>query len=193
MLFLVLMVLLVASCEGWLMQTARGMSGGKVLGNRRQNRIVSRNSDTIVLSALGKRSQSHHVADFQEVEELTSVPGQELPPEIAAMSAIYDMVLVERFTAPPKTTGGLFIPAVEGKDSKQLAVVISVPNAYGLESEGGRLQSIEEIAPVKKGDLVYVRDVWGIGPKNLEVGKRSFSFHKAAHISAVVSSSPSSS
>jgi hypothetical protein len=33
---------------------------------------------------------------------------------------------------------------------------------------------------------VYVRDPWGIGPKNIALGGRFFSFHKAAHIMAVV-------
>jgi len=31
-----------------------------------------------------------------------------------------------------------------------------------------------------------VRDPWGIGPKNIALGGRFFSFHKANHITAIV-------
>ena len=97
------------------------------------------------------------------------------------------MVLVERFSEPKVSSGGLFMPTVEGKDEKHMAIVLSVPEGYGLESEGGRLQGFDEIAPVKVGDLVYVRYPWGIGPKNMEIGERCFSFHKAAHVTGIIS------
>ena len=48
--------------------------------------------------------------------------------------------------------------------------------------------SISEIAPYKVGDVVYIKDPWGIGPKDQEVGVRCFSFHKAAHITGVIKS-----
>ena len=41
--------------------------------------------------------------------------------------------------------------------------------------------------PFKVGDIVFLKDPWGIGPKDIEVGVRKFSFHKAAHITGVVS------
>jgi hypothetical protein len=41
------------------------------------------------------------------------------------------------------TTGGLFLPKIEGKDLKQLAYVLSVPQGYGLESEQGRVQPLK--------------------------------------------------
>jgi len=114
-------------------------------------------------------------------------PGTEIPAEIAAMKPIYDMILVERVSAPKQTNSGLFLPTTEGDDQKRLGVVLSVPEVgYGLESEGGRVQSFDEMAPVKVGDMVYVRDPWGIGPKNIEIGGRCFSFHKANHVTAIV-------
>ena len=111
----------------------------------------------------------------------------DVPEEITKLNAIYDMVLVERLSAPKKSEGGLFMPVIEGKDQKHLGIVLSVPEGYGLESEGGRVQSFDEIAPVKVGDTVYVRDPWGIGPKNIEIGERCFSFHKAAHATGIIS------
>lgn len=61
-----------------------------------------------------------------------------------------------------------------------------MPSSYGLESEQGRVQPIEEIAPYKIGDIVYIQDPWGIGPKDQLVGERCFSFHKAAHILGLI-------
>lgn len=71
-----------------------------------------------------------------------SKPGVDIPQEIALQNAIYDMILVERCNAPEKTDVGLFIPQVEGQDKKHLALVLSVPSSYGLESEQGRVQPI---------------------------------------------------
>ena len=100
--------------------------------------------------------------------------GKDVPPEILRQAAIYDMVLVERLSAPKQTSTGLFLPVVEGKDRKQLGLVLSVPT-YGLESEQGRLQGPGEILPeVRVGDVVFLRDAWGIGPKDQEVGERKF-------------------
>ena len=113
-------------------------------------------------------------------------PGENIPKEIACQNAIYDMILVERCSMPEKTTGGLFIPQIEGKDNKHVGLVLSVPKEYGLESEQGRVQPINDIAPYKVGDYVFIQDPWGIGPKDQKIGDRMFSFHKAAHILAVM-------
>lgn len=121
------------------------------------------------------------------VEEQTFVVGEDVPEEIMRHQAIYDMVLIERISAPLKTSVGLFLPKVEGKDRKHLGKVLSVPQGYGLESEQGRVQPLSEIADVKVGDVVYVRDPWGIGPMNREIGPRYFSFHKVEHITGIVS------
>ena len=53
------------------------------------------------------------------------------------------MILVERVSMPEKSSGGLFMPQVEGKDKKHVGLVLSVPTEYGLESEQGRVQPIQ--------------------------------------------------
>jgi hypothetical protein len=70
-------------------------------------------------------------------------PGVDIPKEIAQQNAIYDMILVERCSAPSKTAVGLFIPQVEGSDRKHVGLVLSIPADYGLESEQGRVQPIK--------------------------------------------------
>jgi len=115
------------------------------------------------------------------------VEGENIPAEIKEQSVIYDMILVERINAPEQTTTGLFLPKVEGKDKKQLGKVLSVPTTYGLESEQGRVQPPSELfGDIVPGDVVFLRDAWGIGPKDQEVGERKFSFHKAAQITGVI-------
>lgn len=111
--------------------------------------------------------------------------GKDIPEEIAKQQAIYDSILVERYNAPQQTATGLFLPTVEGKDQKHVARVLSVPT-YGLESEQGRIQGPEEVCPYEVGDVVYVRDPWGIGPKDQQVGDRCFSFHKSGQITGFV-------
>ena len=118
----------------------------------------------------------------------TFVVGENIPEEILKQNSIYDMILVERYSQPEKTDFGLFLPKVEGKDEKHLGKVISVPTNHGLEGEQGRVAPIAEIAPYKVGDVVYIKDPWGIGPKDQEFGVRCFSFHRAAHITGIVSS-----
>lgn len=116
------------------------------------------------------------------------VVGEDVPEEILKQNSIYDMILVERYSQPEKTDFGLFLPKVEGKDEKHLGRVVSVPKSHGLEGEQGRVAPISEIAPYKVGDVVYIKDPWGIGPKDQEVGVRCFSFHKAAHITGLIKS-----
>ena len=111
------------------------------------------------LSAL-KRMKAGSAAPIEE-------PGKNIPEEIAAQQCIYDMILVERVSMPESTgsttllisislvftltwfwffsfiDAGLFIPRVEGEDRKNVALVLNMPKSYGLESENGRIQSIE--------------------------------------------------
>jgi co-chaperonin GroES (HSP10) len=110
--------------------------------------------------------------------------GVDIPPEVAKLNAIYDMVLVERFSEPEKLSSGLFLPKTEGRDKKSLGKVLSVPVGHGLESEIGRVQPLSEIAPCKVGDVVFLQDAWGIGPMDIVVRERCFSFHKSAHVLA---------
>lgn len=83
--------------------------------------------------------------------------GENLPEEVAGNSCIYDMILVERLSAPLTTSSGILLPLIEGKDQKHLGKVLSIGKGYGLESEQGRLQGIDEIAPYCVGDIVYIR------------------------------------
>lgn len=83
--------------------------------------------------------------------------GEGLPDEISKNKCIYDMILVERYSAPERTSAGLFLPAVEGKDQKHLGKVLSVPSQHGSESERGRVLPIAQIAPYKVGDTVFVK------------------------------------
>lgn len=136
-----------------------------------------------VLSPLFARLKK---ADGMAAMGPTFVVGVDVPEEILKQRSIYDMILVERFSQPEKTDFGLFLPKVEGKDEKHLGMVVSVPLSHGLEGEQGRVAPIAEIAPYKVGDVVYIKDPWGIGPKDQEVGARCFSFHKAAHITGIV-------
>lgn len=132
---------------------------------------------SLELTAL-KRVVSGSAAPIQE-------PGKNIPEEIANQQCIYDMVLVERVSVPATSSGGLFMPQVEGQDKKLVGLVLNMPLDYGLESEGGRIQSIEEIMPFKVGDYILLKDPWGIGPKDQPVGDRFFSFVKAERIGAV--------
>lgn len=138
-----------------------------------------------------RRSLSPLFARVKKNDGLTAVGptyviGEDIPDEIMRQRSIYDMILVERFSQPEKTDFGLFLPKVEGKDEKHLGKVISVPAGHGLEGEQGRVAPIAEIAPFNVGDVVYIKDAWGIGPKDQEVGQRCFSFHKAAHITGII-------
>lgn len=90
-------------------------------------------------------------------EKPSYIVGENLPIEVSSDSAIYDMILVERISAPERTNFGLYLPKVEGKDQKHLGKVISMPVDYGLESEQGRVQPVEEILPFNLGDIVFIR------------------------------------
>jgi co-chaperonin GroES (HSP10) len=162
----------------WILLSLAALSASFRVLSVRSSRALSASS----LNALKRK-----VAIPKEFEERpAATPGEDLPEEVACLEPIYDMILVERFNQKTQTAGGLFVPQVEGKDLKQLAKVLSVPKEYGLESEQGRIQPLEDYAKVKVGDLVYVREPWGIGPKNIEVGERCFSFHKIANVLAVI-------
>lgn len=142
------------------------------------------------LSLYERISRKDRQASPLEIVAPRYIAGENIPDEIKRQSVIYDMILVERLSAPEQTATGIFLPKVEGKDKKQLGKVLSVPTVYGLESEQGRVQPPSEICPnINPGDIVFLRDAWGIGPKDQEIGERKFSFHKAAHITGVIRNS----
>ena len=141
-----------------------------------------------VMSLRNSRKERQAAASGEAAKAMPKfIVGVDVPEEIRRQSVLYDMILVERISAPEQTVSGIFLPKVEDKDKKQLGKVLSVPGTYGLESEQGRVQPNLEICPnIEPGDVVFLRDAWGIGPKDQEVGERKFSFHKAAHITGVV-------
>ena len=136
-------------------------------------------------SGLKARKRSSETGSVSVADFGFDQVGNDIPEEIAKQQAIYDSILVERFNAPLQTATGLFLPKVDGKDQKHVAKVLSVPT-YGLESEQGRIQGPQEVCPYNVGDVVYVRDPWGIGPKDQQIGERCFSFHKSGQITGVI-------
>jgi co-chaperonin GroES (HSP10) len=114
------------------------------------------------------------------------ITNKDIPAELSRYSAIHDMILVERMSSPEISVGGIILPKKGEKDQKHVGVVVSVPSDGGLESDSGALQPIEKLAPYKVGDVVYIRDPWGVGPLHIELNSRFFSFHKAAHITGHV-------
>ena len=120
---------------------------------------------SMVQGFLQQQRYSHHAISFllkarsqaQRALKEDYIVGENIPEELLKLHPIYDMILVERFSEPERTTGGLFLPKTEGRDRKQVAKVVAIPNSYGLESENGRLQTVEEIMPYKVGDIVVVR------------------------------------
>ena len=93
----------------------------------------------------------------EKEEKPAFIVGEDVPEELLKLNGIYDMILVERLTSPTKTSFGLILPEVEGKDRKHLGKVLSIPTSYGLESEQGRTAPISEICPYKVGDLVFLQ------------------------------------
>ena len=112
-----------------------------------------RGSSLLIRSA---RQRPNAEASSIDVKPAFTV-GENVPEEIGRHKSIYDMILVERFTAPARTSAGLFLPVVEGKDQKHLATVISVPTEYGLESEQGNITPSSVLAPYQVGDIVLIK------------------------------------
>ena len=73
-------------------------------------------------SILNARRKTKDLPD----EELGYTPGVDVPEEILKQNTIYDMYLVERISSPEKTDFGLFLPKIEGKDKKQLGLLIQL-------------------------------------------------------------------
>eukprot|EP00612_Vaucheria_litorea_P000592 CAMPEP_0171459054 /NCGR_PEP_ID=MMETSP0945-20130129/4487_1 /TAXON_ID=109269 /ORGANISM="Vaucheria litorea, Strain CCMP2940" /LENGTH=147 /DNA_ID=CAMNT_0011984987 /DNA_START=124 /DNA_END=567 /DNA_ORIENTATION=- len=104
----------------------------------------------------------------------------ELPSQAAKQQALYDMVYVERLPEAQKMTSGLFLPS---KTNPKMHVCKVVSMGPGREGESGNLVPNSGIKP---GDLVYVKDPWGIGPKDDEFSNRKFSFVRFENICALV-------
>lgn len=150
-------------------------------------------SDAAAERAARRAARAAKLEEGLKPEGPKYIVGEDLPPEIVKLmkEPIYDMILVERYSAPESTVTGIYLPpGPEGKDRRHLGQVLGIPS-YGLESEQGRLQAMNELIAcgepaLKVGDVVYLKDDWGIGPKNIEVGERKFSFHKALNVIGIV-------
>lgn len=117
------------------------------------------------LKAYDQFSKKPELEDLMRVQAPVDwAVGENVPDEISGHSAIYDMILVERFHDPPTTSFGLFLPTIEGKDKKRLGKILSIPKDYGLESENGRVQPIQEIAPYQTGDVVLIKVKFSLVP-----------------------------
>lgn len=105
---------------------------------------------------------------------------------IEKQEALYDLLYVERLPPPEESSGGLILVATEDPPM-HLAKVLSVGS--GQEGETGHLTPNRS---VKKGDYVYLKWPWGIGPKDEQSGDegnvRRFSFIRYQDVCAVVSS-----
>lgn len=107
----------------------------------------------------------------------------ELPEAVRGMQPLGDMLLVERIKVEERKASGLLVEYKEGdNDSKRhFAKVLDIspqlkeqPNYDGV---------------IKVGDVVYVTDPWGIGPKDIiSDDKRQFSIVRASKVIAKVSS-----
>ncbi|KAJ1448339.1 hypothetical protein M885DRAFT_539491 [Pelagophyceae sp. CCMP2097] len=105
---------------------------------------------------------------------------------LLGQEALYDLVYVERLP-PPTTTASGFVLVAPKDPPMHLARIITF--GTGQEGENG---VVTANSGIKKGDLVYVKFPWGIGPKDEEIGEegstRRFSFLRYSDIAAVVAS-----
>eukprot|EP00638_Chattonella_subsalsa_P010163 CAMPEP_0117757768 /NCGR_PEP_ID=MMETSP0947-20121206/14941_1 /TAXON_ID=44440 /ORGANISM="Chattonella subsalsa, Strain CCMP2191" /LENGTH=148 /DNA_ID=CAMNT_0005577751 /DNA_START=241 /DNA_END=687 /DNA_ORIENTATION=+ len=102
----------------------------------------------------------------------------EIPQEAAVQGAIQEMVYVERLPEPKKTSVGLFLPGSEFP-KMHICRVISV--GEGSRGESGALSANRDLQP---GDYVYVKNPFGIGPKDDEYGYNKFSYVRYADVCA---------
>jgi len=86
------------------------------------------------------------------------------------MKAEWQYLLVERLEAPTETQGGLFLPSTD-QDPLHMVRIVSIGS--GLVGESGMLTTIENLGP---GDVAYVKQPWGIGPRDENWEGRKFSF-----------------
>ncbi|CAN0211932.1 unnamed protein product [Phaeothamnion confervicola] len=107
----------------------------------------------------------------------------ELPTQAARQQALYDLVYVERIPEEAKMSSGLLLP---GKENPRMHVCKVISIGSGREGESG---IVVPNAGIQPGDLVYVKDPWGIGPRDDEFSFRKFSFVKYQNICAVLPNS----
>ncbi|CAN0441877.1 unnamed protein product, partial [Discosporangium mesarthrocarpum] len=96
--------------------------------------------------------------------------------QAARQRALYDMVYVERLPEEQQMSSGLFLPT---KENPRMHVCKVVSLGHGREGESGH---ITPNASLKPGDLVYVKDPFGIGPRDDEFSGKKFSFVRYSSI-----------
>lgn len=116
-------------------------------------RLVTQKSVLFASTLLRPNANTH----LHSTVKQDYIVGENIPEEMLKLHPIYDMILVERFSEPERTSAGLFMPKVEGRDRKHIGKVVAKPTKHGLESENGRVQSIDEIMPYNVGDMVVLR------------------------------------
>ncbi|CAM9611827.1 unnamed protein product [Ectocarpus sp. 12 AP-2014] len=107
----------------------------------------------------------------------------ELPTQAQRQRALYDMVYVERLPEEQQMTSGLFLPA-KANPRMHVCKVVSVGN--GREGESGHVTPNDAVKP---GDLVFVKDPYGIGPRDDEFAGKKFSFVRFTSICAIIPNS----
>ncbi|CAM9179726.1 unnamed protein product [Laminaria digitata] len=90
------------------------------------------------------------------------------------------MVYVERLPEEQQMTSGLFLPS-KADPRMHVCKVVSVGN--GREGESGHISPNDAVQP---GDLVFVKDPFGIGPRDDEFAGKKFSFVRLTSIFAVI-------
>eukprot|EP00903_Cladosiphon_okamuranus_P007982 g7704.t1 len=109
-----------------------------------------------------------------------SAASSELPSQAQRQQALYDMVYVERLPEEQQMASGLFLPSKENP-KMNVCKVISVGG--GREGESGHVTPNDAVKP---GDLVFVKDPYGIGPRDDEFAGKKFSFVRYTSICAVI-------
>ncbi len=131
----------------------------------------------------GKASFHKIFVTSGSVQSSEFTTNNEIPLEISQHHSLNDMILVERLEQPEKSVSGIyFSKSSEGGDAKLLGRVLSIPVSGVVSAATGHVVPINQLAPYQQGDIVAIKDHWGIGPKSFELGDRCFSFHKAEHI-----------
>ena len=102
-----------------------------------------------------------------------------IPQEISSLQPVNDMILVERVSESARTPSGLHVVRNENSDARMLATVLAISPTLAETQE-------YKSAPIHVGDTILLRDMWGVGPKDIEVKSRRFSFHKHSRVVAIV-------
>ncbi|CAM9895887.1 unnamed protein product [Sphacelaria rigidula] len=93
------------------------------------------------------------------------------------------MVYVERLPEEQQMTSGLFLPT---KEQPRMHVCKVVSIGSGREGESGHVTPNDAL---NVGDLVYVKDPYGIGPRDDEFAGRRFSFVRYTSICGIIPNS----